>query len=96
MLVLSRKKNEQIVIDENVVVTVVQIRGDKVSVGIEAPKDIPVHRKEVHEAIKREQAQKKASEEGLRQRPVLLALLLPLIPHLPAPAGFPFPGVYTA
>ena len=68
MLVLSRKKNEQIVIDENVVVTVVQIRGDKVCVGIEAPKDIPVHRKEVHEAITREQAQKKASEEGSRQR----------------------------
>ena len=52
MLVLSRKKNEQIVIDENVVVTIVQIRGDKVRVGIEAPKDVPVHRKEVHEAMK--------------------------------------------
>ena len=68
MLVLSRKKNEQIVIDENVVVTVLQIRGDRVRVGIEAPKDIPVHRKEVQEAMKREQAQKKASEEGSRQR----------------------------
>ncbi len=68
MLVLSRKKNQQIVIDENVVITVVQIRGDKVRLGIEAPKDIPVHRREVHEAIKREQAQKEASEEGLRQR----------------------------
>jgi len=67
MLVLSRKKNEQIVIDENVIVTVMQVRGDKVRIGIEAPKDIPVHRKEVHEAIKREQAQQQASEEGSRQ-----------------------------
>ena len=68
MLVLSRKKNEQIVIDENIVLTVVQIRGDKVRIGIEAPKDIPIHRKEVHEAMKREQAQKRASEEGSLQR----------------------------
>ncbi len=60
MLVLSRKKNEQIVIDGNVVVTVVQIRGDKVRVGIEAPRHIPVHRKEVHEALKRVQAQQEA------------------------------------
>jgi carbon storage regulator len=68
MLVLSRKKNEQIVIDENVVVTVLQIRGDRIRVGIEAPEDVPVHRKEVQEAMKREQAQKKAREEGSRQR----------------------------
>ncbi len=54
MLVLSRKKNEQIVIDENVVVTVVHIRGDKILVGIDAPKHVPVHRQEVHEAMKRE------------------------------------------
>ena len=51
MLVLSRKRNEQIVIAENVVITVVDIRGDKVRLGIEAPKDVPVHRKEVYEAI---------------------------------------------
>ena len=68
MLVLSRKRNEQIVIDKNIVLTVVQIRGDRVRVGIEAPGDVPVHRKEVHEAIKCERAQKKPSEEGSRQR----------------------------
>ncbi len=45
MLVLSRKRNEQIVIAENIVITVVEIRGDKVRLGIEAPKDVPVHRK---------------------------------------------------
>ena len=55
MLVLSRKKNESIVIDDNIVVTVVEIRGDKVRLGIEAPKEVPVHRKEVHAAILAEQ-----------------------------------------
>lgn len=54
MLVLSRKKNESIVIGENVVVTVIDIRGDKVRLGIEAPKEVAVHRKEVMEAILRE------------------------------------------
>jgi carbon storage regulator len=51
MLVLSRKKNEAIVIDNNIVVTVVEIRGDKVRLGIVAPKDVPVHRQEVYDAI---------------------------------------------
>ncbi len=53
MLVLSRKINETIVINDNIVVTVVDIRGDKVRLGIEAPKDVPVHRQEVYDAIKR-------------------------------------------
>ena len=53
MLVLSRKRSEQIVIAENIVITVVEIRGDKVRLGIEAPVEIPVHRKEVYEAIQR-------------------------------------------
>lgn len=51
MLVLSRKKNESIVIDNDIVVTIVEIRGDKVRLGIVAPKEIPVHRQEVFEAI---------------------------------------------
>lgn len=54
MLVLSRKRNERIVIaDGEIVLTIVEIRGDKVRVGIEAPRDIPVHRGEVQEAIER-------------------------------------------
>ncbi len=52
MLVFSRKKNEQIVIGEHIVVTVVEIRGDKVRLGIEAPKEVPVHRREVYDAIR--------------------------------------------
>lgn len=54
MLVLSRQRNESIIIGDNVVVTVVDIRGDKVRIGIQAPKEIPVHRQEVYEAIQRE------------------------------------------
>lgn len=54
MLVLSRKKNESIVINDDIVVVVVDIRGDKVRLGIEAPKHVPVHRREVYEAIKRD------------------------------------------
>lgn len=53
MLVLSRKINETIIINDNIVITVVDIRGDKVRLGIEAPKDVPVHRQEVYDAIKR-------------------------------------------
>jgi carbon storage regulator len=52
MLVLSRKHDERIMIGENIVITVVDIRGDKVRLGIEAPKDVPVHRQEVYNAIK--------------------------------------------
>ena len=51
MLVLSRKKNEAIVISGDIVITVVEVRGDKVRLGIEAPKDVPVHRQEVWDAI---------------------------------------------
>ena len=61
MLVLSRQRDESIVINDNVVVTIVDIRGDKVRLGIEAPTDIPVHRREVFEAIQREASQSDAT-----------------------------------
>lgn len=54
MLVLSRHRDESIMIGDDVIVTIVDIRGDKVRLGIEAPQHIPVHRQEVYEAIKRE------------------------------------------
>ena len=54
MLVLSRQRDETIMIGDDIEVTVVDIRGDKVRLGISAPKEIAVHRKEVYEAIKRE------------------------------------------
>ncbi len=51
MLVLSRKNNESIVINDDIIITIVEIRGDKVRLGIVAPRDVPVHRQEVYEAI---------------------------------------------
>jgi carbon storage regulator len=57
MLVLSRKKNESIVIGDNVTVTVIEIRGDKVRLGIEAPRDVSVHRTEIADAIRRNSEQ---------------------------------------
>ena len=59
MLVLSRRKNESIVINDDVEITVTEIRGNKVRLGINAPADIPVHRKEIYEQI-RLQATKQA------------------------------------
>ncbi|HVW66417.1 MAG TPA: carbon storage regulator CsrA [Candidatus Peribacteraceae bacterium] len=53
MLVLSRKKNESIVINNDITIVVVEIRGDKVRLGVEAPKKVPVHRREVYDAIHR-------------------------------------------
>jgi carbon storage regulator len=54
MLVLSRQRDESIIIGDNIVITIVDIRGDKVRLGINAPTEIPVHRQEVYEAIQRE------------------------------------------
>ena len=62
MLVLSRQKDESIIIGDNVEITIVDIRGDKVRLGITAPKDVPVHRREVYEAIQREKAEHKPAE----------------------------------
>jgi carbon storage regulator len=56
MLVLSRKKNESIVINDDITIVVVEIRGDKVRLGVEAPKEVPVHRREVFDAIHRNEA----------------------------------------
>ena len=61
MLVLSRKKGESIVINNDITITVVDIRGDKVRLGVVAPKEIPVHRQEVYDAIH------KASQERISE-----------------------------
>ena len=62
MLVLSRQKDESIMVGDNVEITIVDVRGDKVRLGITAPKEIPVHRREVYEAIQREKGEKQAQE----------------------------------
>ena len=66
MLVLSRKKNESIVINDDITIVVVEIRGDKVRLGVEAPKEVPVHRREVFDAIHRNEV---AAGERRRTRP---------------------------
>lgn len=59
MLVLSRKKGERVVINNNIIVEVIEVRGDKVRLGIEAPKEMPVHRQEVWVAIHGDNGEKK-------------------------------------
>lgn len=54
MLVLSRYKDQSIYIGDDIVVTVVDVRGDRIRLGIDAPPNVPVHRREIYEAIKRE------------------------------------------
>ena len=64
MLVLSRHRDESIIIGDDIVITVVDIRGDKVRLGIEAPTHIPVHRQEIYEAIQREKTRTQGDTGG--------------------------------
>ena len=71
MLVLSRQRDESIIIADNIKITIVDIRGDKVRLGIDAPKEIPVHRQEVFDAIQRENDQEdEASAPAPPEEPV--------------------------
>lgn len=54
MLVLSRQSDETIIIGDNIRVTIVEVRGDKVRIGIDAPRDVSVHRQEIYDAIRKE------------------------------------------
>lgn len=62
MLALSRKKNEALVINNNIEITVLEIKGDQVKIGVSAPKDIPVYRKEVYLQIQKENAEAMKSD----------------------------------
>ena len=64
VLVLSRQRDESIMIGDNIEIIIVDVRGDKVRSGITAPKEIPVHRREIYDAIQREKAQTKENEEN--------------------------------
>ncbi len=70
MLVRSRKKNESIVINNDITVTVVEIRGDKVRLGIVAPKEVPVHRQEVFDAIHGKDASQPAPAPVVVNKPM--------------------------
>jgi len=67
MLVLSRSRDETIMIGDDIEITIVDVRGDKVRVGVNAPVHVPVHRKEVYEAIKKE------NQQASRMRPELIS-----------------------
>ena len=67
MLVLSRQRDESIMIGDDVEIIIVDVRGDKVRLGITAPKSIPVHRREIYDAIQREKNEKKDSEQKPRE-----------------------------
>jgi carbon storage regulator len=69
MLVLSRQKDESIMIGDDVEIIIVDVRGDKVRLGITAPKEIPVHRREIYDAIQREKNEKKDSQEQPEKEP---------------------------
>ncbi len=66
MLVLSRQRDESIMIGDDVEIIIVDVRGDKVRLGITAPKSIPVHRREIYDAIQREKNEKKEAEQQAR------------------------------
>ncbi len=66
MLVLSRQRDESIMIGDDVEIIIVDVRGDKVRLGITAPKSIPVHRREIYDAIQREKKEKEEAEKQLQ------------------------------
>lgn len=55
MLILSRRKNQSIIIGDDIMIVVIEIRGDRVRIGIEAPETVAIHRKEVYDALSRDQ-----------------------------------------
>jgi len=65
MLVLSRQKNESIMFNDDIEITIADVCGDKVRLGINAPKNISVHRKEIYEAIQRKKAEKDNSYKAI-------------------------------
>ena len=67
MLGLSRQRDESIIIGDNITLTIVDIRGDKVRLGIDAPKEVPVHRQEVYDAIQRENQRNQESDSSVKE-----------------------------
>lgn len=93
MLVLSRKKNESIVINGNITVFIVEVRGDKVRLGISAPKDVPVHRKEIWDAICAAKEDEVNRQAGVGPDTSTGSTTVPNSDH-PLTNGGPFPPSY--
>lgn len=72
MLALSRKKNEAIIVNNNIEITILEVKGDQVKIGVSAPKEVPIYRKEVYAQI-RESNQEAANAEGMAALKDLLA-----------------------
>ena len=70
MLVLSRQKDESIMIGDEVEITIVDVRGDKVRLGINAPRSVAVHRKEIYLAIQKEKEQDSSNNSSVNQRAI--------------------------
>ena len=68
MLIISRKKNESIIINDDISVYVVEIRGDKVRLAVEAPKEVPVHKNEIYEMLRRNTGHSEVAEQDGRIR----------------------------
>jgi carbon storage regulator len=76
MLVLTRKTNESIIIGDAIEITVVAVEGDQVKLGITAPRQVPVHRREVYDQIKQ------ANEEAVRSAPLDISKVRRVLPPL--------------
>jgi len=72
MLILSRKTNEKIKIGNEITISIIEIRGDQVKIGIEAPKDVKVFRQEVFNAIQNENIEAAASKDSLQSLSTML------------------------
>jgi carbon storage regulator len=88
MLILSRKVNESIVIDGRIIVKVVRVEGDQIKLGIQAPRDVPVHRQEIFDEIQRTDRES-LTEQGHPQphldTPAQCSAPLPVAPPPPTP-----------
>lgn len=82
MLVLTRKPNQSIMIGDDIEVTVLEVRGEQVRIGVSAPKKIPVHRKEIYEEIQQQRAEQAAQENQNAESPSQDD-----VPHSPTPSG---------
>lgn len=66
MLILTRRPNETVMIGDDITVTVLEVRGNQVRIGVQAPKSIPVHREEIYERIKKEEESQRAGDRAAR------------------------------